>query len=368
MSKNTFTENIVIFEDDENTCREMEDSFKEVLKNPKIPFKFFSAEGDRSEEAFEESLKKDLRNYGNIGLILCDQEIRAMRGYIGLSSANISRLADELAVPICLYAQGTYKNAFEKIKRWTDLRIILDVKRETGKLTYERLADECKSLYKGFQTIESKYKKIKRKKITTIADMLAQVLEKPQYKDRIALYGTGDRQMLAEILPYKTEGSSKIKEENKRIPRLLGYWLWNSILRFPGAILNQTASASFLNIDVDQFYENKKLQNLFKKAKYTGPFSEMQNFWWRDDLEGILFDSACENGLQLAKKKGFKRINNCKCSVDPSKSAGYYCMITEKPVSAENSCSNINWFPSGADLARISKPKFDELVPWLGLY
>jgi hypothetical protein len=62
------------------------------------------------------------------------------------------------------------------------------------------------------------------------------------------------------------------------------------------------------------------------------------------------------------------RVKECKCSVDNTSRAGYYCMITEKPVSDKNSKGNISWFPSGADLARIAKPEFDKLAPWIGLY
>ncbi|MDB4979750.1 MAG: hypothetical protein JWM82_502, partial [Myxococcales bacterium] len=48
--------------------------------------------------------------------------------------------------------------------------------------------------------------------------------------------------------------------------------------------------------------------------------------------------------------------------------AGYYCMATEKPISAEESEAAVAWFPPGADLARINRRVFDEMRPWLASY
>lgn len=367
MTKKIDKKSIIIFEDDEETRKEMKVDFKKEFSKTGIPIGFFEATDSGSQKVFEKRLKKDLKNksYGNIGFIVCDRDLSGMRNYIGLSAANVLSLADELVVPICLYARGIYEDISAKIRGWTELKIILDISRG-----YRKMAYECKILYEGFQMIESRYKQIKRKRKEryTLPDILARILEKPCLSDRIALYGSGDKQMLAEILPYRIKNSNKLENENERVSKLLGYWLWNSILRFPGVILNQIAAASFLNIDEKEFQKNEKLRGLFKRAIYKGPFSDIQEFWWRDDLEDILFEEKCEDGLQLAKKKNLRKIKNCKCSVDRRKHAGYYCMVTEKPVSDENSCSNVNWFPAGADLARISKPVFEDLAPWLGLY
>jgi hypothetical protein len=40
-------------------------------------------------------------------------------------------------------------------------------------------------------------------------------------------------------------------------------------------------------------------------------------------------------------------------------------MLSEKPVSLKNSRGGLPWFPRGADLARVSKSKMEELEPWL---
>ena len=47
---------------------------------------------------------------------------------------------------------------------------------------------------------------------------------------------------------------------------------------------------------------------------------------------------------------------------ETGKSAGFYCMVTEEPVSRANSKGNINWFPSGADLSRIRTSNFEKIT------
>ena len=43
-------------------------------------------------------------------------------------------------------------------------------------------------------------------------------------------------------------------------------------------------------------------------------------------------------------------------------------MLTQQPLSASNSRGGISWFPSGADLARIRKDKFEQITALVGGY
>ena len=86
-------------------------------------------------------------------------------------------------------------------------------------------------------------------------------------------------------------------------------------------------------------------------------------YWDTSTLE--IQKEAFRRQIQLAKKKGLRPK---KCLDYKGYRAGYYCMVTREPVSEKNSRGGISWFPSGADLARIRKDKFDELAPWVGLY
>lgn len=361
---------VIIFEDNKEEMKKLEGPFSKEFGKIKVPVIFFESllKGDEDQSlTSEDKLKKELGNakYKDVCLIICDSDLATIDKYRGLSEVVVSRVAEMLVIPICLYAQGIYKDNLEKIRQWSTQKIILDAAKG-----YDNLAFECRNIFEGFQEIETQYLKIIETKEGgnyKLPQVLAHILGKPELDDRIAMYSTGDKEVLAEIMPHRK--GSDIEEKPKRIPRLLGYWLWNSILRFPGILLNEVATASYLNIDDKEFIENKEIQDMFKEALYNGPFSGHLTMWWRNGLDEILFNTKKKEGLELVRtKEGLAGVKECQCSVDNSKRAGYYCMITEKPVSLENSQGNISWFPAGADLARISKKKFDELAPWLGLY
>jgi hypothetical protein len=130
-------------------------------------------------------------------------------------------------------------------------------------------------------------------------------------------------------------------------------------------LVGEVPAASYLNIDPKDFVKGN-VQKLFQKAKYRGPFSDLHNWWWRHQLEDMLTQNKCDDGFALAKKNRLS-VHQCKDSQTGDR-AGYYCMVTGEPVSADNSKSEISWFPSGADLARIRLDKYKELAPWVGLY
>ena len=366
---------IVIFEDNKGARQRLENFLKKEFKNTRVNVYPFEPINEPVKKPFEERLIKDLNkaNLGEICLFVTDRDLSLTKNYIGFSEAAVSKVADELIIPMCLYARGEKSKDLKKIQRWSDFQIIMDI--DEGP---EKIAQESKAIFEGFQQIISKCKSIKKKsgkKPNSPAETLAMILDKPHLKDRIALYGAGDQQMLVDILPHYKEKlkdrvsrkDRRIKKIQSRIPRLLGYWLWDSILRFPGIVVNEKAAASYLNISVKDF-KKEEIRKLFDSAVYKGPFEGIRLLWWRDELDNILAKENCNDGLALTKKKGIKDVKDCKCSVDKTKKAGYYCMVTKEPVSAENSRSNISWFPAGADLARISKTVFDELAPWLGLY
>ena len=371
---------ILVFEDNPKFSDELRIEFEKVCKREGIPiYSFEPSERDKS-LTFEENIRKEImsKEYGkgNIGLILSDRDLSGVGHYSGLSEASVSKVAEELSIPICYYAQGVEDDDLEKIQRWSEFKIFLN--RDKGA---KNIVHDAMILYEGFENIKTSFEKIFKRRLfnesyKSLSMVLAKIIEQDHLADRIALYGSGDQKFLPKIfLDYTAkkitevsqEATNKFKNIEKRIPRVLGYWLWDSILRFPGIVVNEVAAASYLNIDTASFRE-KSIQKKFFSAVYNGPFAEIRTLWWRHKLNEILAKEDFEDGLELIKKKTKLKANSCKCSVDNKAPAGFYCMITKKPVSERNSHSNVAWFPAGADLTRISKPEFDELEPWLGLY
>lgn len=82
-------------------------------------------------------------------------------------------------------------------------------------------------------------------------------------------------------------------------------------------------------------------------------------------LDDLVADGDVEDGRQLASHQLGQDIPRSRCCEDASIEAGYFCMLSEKPVSFKNSVGGLAWFPRGADLARISRSQDDELGAWL---
>jgi hypothetical protein len=171
--------------------------------------------------------------------------------------------------------------------------------------------------------------------------------------------------MIAEMMPVKDASSEVV--QHQRVNTALGTWLYDSVLRFPGVLLESVAAASFLNIQPKQFRENAILK-LFSSALYVGPFVDDENpRWWRHLLGDLLNESKSEDGRAFAAKKTKAEVAPCTCSVDHKSPAGFICAVTLKPVCKPHSVGQVGWLPRGADLTRVTKDIFDELSPWIGV-
>ncbi len=72
------------------------------------------------------------------------------------------------------------------------------------------------------------------------------------------------------------------EKRNRHLSCLLGYWLWDSVLRYPGVVVNMVAASSDLNIEQEVFENEDDVRNCFSPALYDGPFKEAKgSMWWR---------------------------------------------------------------------------------------
>jgi hypothetical protein len=358
---------IVLFEDDEKTGPQLQQRILKKLKR-KGDVSLFTPARKRMDRypPYEDRLAAEVqtRKYHHATLWVTDRDLSRTPEYRGLSEAVVSKVAAQFGVPICKYARGTADDdVFERQRNWGDAQVIL----ESSDL--DALASEIAILANGFQTIAKKLDRLLHDKtgdvdVRTPADVMAHLLERPSDAGQIALYGSGDQKMVSEILPF-ADGATGRKELKARLPSLLGYWLYDSLLRFPGILMNSVAAASYLNISVATF-EKPRVRRLFNAALYRGPFSDpVDPHWWRRDTDDLLLKAGASDGNEYAHTKLKIKIPPC---LDGSRRAGLYCMVKKVPVSEENSVGNISWFPPGADLARVRKDVYDQMGPWLGLF
>jgi len=363
---------ILLFEDKENQRKERLEQIEKAANNKVtvLPFRKKSASSEDEEpEVFEIQIEKilneDYDGKNGIGLIVCDYELSILDDFKGISGNIILAVAEKMSIPACFYTAGEDNSTYSMFKRrtWESGTIIIDDKSEI-------FGKECVGIFNGFQIIEKQLQKIKQSKFIdmTPSEILATILNKSYESDRIALYGSGDQGILPEIMPElaKMTDDVVLAQLKERYPRILGNWLYTSILRFPGILVNIVAASSYLDINEADF-KRPEVQSLFEKAKYKGPFSDCNDWWWRRDLDELLMDKNCEIGLAYAREK-ITDVRPSICCEGKDHSAGFYCMLSQEPVCEKHSRGAISWFPSGADLSRISKKEHDKIGPFLGLY
>lgn len=320
--------------------------------------------------AYEDRLAKVLAaaEFKSLTLILADRDLSRSKRYPGISEAVISKVADRLSIPICVYASGQSASILER-HRSGDGRIVLD------SIDFSVMAAKAKAIASGFLDLHalvekvSKSTKKKRLEYRGPATVLAELLDAKEIVNHLTLYARGDQRMVAELMPQYSSASftDSHAKEIKRVSMALGVWFYDSVLRFPGVILNTAAAASLLDISEDDF-SDKKVARVFKKALYTGPFADdREPRWWRHRLVALRESKKATDGRDLVKKVLGKTVRPCRCVFGKHPSAGFVCVMTDQPVCEKHSVAQISWLPRGADLARVRRDLYDEIGPWVGM-
>ena len=317
MSKNN--RKVILFEDDKSFGPRVASAIRKKLARGYRLVRFIPKKTEsgvasgKLDEAYEDRLYSELQgpDYANPILIVSDRDLSKTETYTGLSEAIVSKVSGKLGVPVCVYAHGYKDELLERQRSWGDGKIVVDFE------PLDAGASQVSILASGFLEITLKLKEVLRRTgknhLQTPAAVMAAILGKPELADQIALYGSGDQKMVSEILPF-VGGQHRKRLLETRLPCLLGYWLYDSILRFPGLLVNTVAAASHLNISVRTFKTDSEIQELFKSALYNGPFRDHDNpLWWRGQLDGLLMKAACIDGRSLVKKRLGRTVNKCPC-------------------------------------------------------
>jgi hypothetical protein len=352
---------IVLFEDTEAYGESLKDAISRELGKSGEVLLFQPTTDGPVEVTYEERLKKDLcaAQYQTTSLIVADLDLSSSNQYRGLSEPTVRLVANGLDIPECSYARGDSREAdLEQYAERRESVIVVSLRRGEG-----HFASQVVSIARGFDDIERRLPNaLGTSGRKSPGLLLATILEKPEYADKISLYASGDQNRLGNVLSTRRSPEERIRT----VKCLLGYWLWDSVLRYPGVVVNAVAASSYLNIHEQALMGDRSVLDLFREARYGGPFAgAREELWWRGMLDDIVANSGAADGRDFATRQLKKEIARSECCEDPTKPAGYYCMLAKKPVSLENSKGGLPWFPRGADLARISKSKYDELGPWL---
>ncbi len=334
-------------------------------------------EGISNEMALAEGI---MENHPNVALIVVDHDLSNLKTP-AISESSITAAAHTLAIPVCRYHRQPSSPSLRIDALWElNARVYsIDLKAPSvAEKESHRFGTEVLNILEGFRQIAIGYQALEepvRKKGAPA--VLSYILGKPKLEDFFAAYSEGipflnDMLIVRKLMEESSrEGAEQVSgpapdDLSRRIPYMLGYWLHNFILRFPGLILNETAAASYLDINTEDFKKDE-VWRCFDEARYEGPFSKARRYWWRPMLDDLLIEKGSRDEILQEKGIDAKSVAHAKSHVSGTSPAGYYDIFSDRPISKEDSIGSLSWIPSGADLARVARDRYEEIAPILGI-
>lgn len=323
--------------------------------------------GDPSKDsAADEDIWRRVLIKSGIELVVVDHDLSELEVHI--SESVITNACKQLAIPVCTYHRkppnNDSQNLKDRVNQARSFSIQIDIDEDNE---YQECAKEIINIYLGFNQLKEEINTLNMEVLSGgPAKIISEVLGKPELESIFARYASSST-LATDIIQYDDENTPEDEIPSalrERIPFVLGCWLYNYILPFPGILLNSVATSSYINLNPEQF---NTYSAEFNNAKYDGPFSTHTSYWWRYDLDQIMFEAEAEDAVDYLHQKKNLNVLPCKCSVDDESDAGYYCIVKRQPISYEHSVGHLSWIPEGADLCRINKKIYRRLAPMMGL-
>ncbi len=328
---------ILLFEDDENIRNEFGKAVKPFLKNDLELMLFdFDEHTSKPNAPYEDRVIDAIKKSGlqdKICLIVTDRDLSAGSvHWRGLSQASVSFAARGLGIPVACYRrQGTASSLVDELRRTPGdglIELSADIKERAHKVPI--LARGFVELNKQVAELRAKTDAASRKRTASARAnspgvLLAGVLKEPAVAAHLDSFASGDHLAIGEILRVGAQSTrTTTPAVERRLVATLGVWLVDLVMKYPGVLLNQTAAASYLDIDPEVF-KREDVAKHFSSAQYKKlPFADEQRpLWWRSRLDDLLSDADVTTGFELCEKNGLKRLKHCSCSVDPKLRAGY---------------------------------------------
>lgn len=349
----------MVFEDRDNRFNDIERGWKAIRAREKpdlVRYELPSTKGSATPHVIS------ILEKGDIGMVIVDEDLSGYEGKGYVVSSDVKKHCRRLGIPICAYSKESDEYQINETQSWTKAQVTLD-----SRVSVRDLAAKCNKVYAGFREIRTAFEAGERdgKKF---GDILPGLLGAPDVAvPQINQYAWGHFEILSEL-----RGHLDDKARTRAVASTVaGYWVFNVLMRFPGVLLNEIATASHLGVSPAAFQKSKPAQRVFAAAVYRGPFSTLNKYWWRTRLDEILAKESDKASKVLDGRAVLARHNlsltPVRCSESSHSVAGYYCILTDKPVCIEHSVGPKRWLPLGADKSRIRTSVYETMAPLLGL-
>lgn len=317
------------------------------------------AHEDDDSNATEDKLFRIFEKIPNLDLVIVDRDLSGINNIV--SESAVINACLQAGIPVCTYHRkppnkSTAGNLSQVLRQSTSYSIAVEVD--------ENFAKNVVEVGLGFKEIYNSIPvDFNDPFLNSPSRVLASILGLKNisiYLDQYAQSGSLASFILAQSEALKTKDHAY----RKRLAFLLGCWLHNHILAFPGALLNKVSAYSYINIDEDTF---DKYKDEFKEGIYNGPFGRFVEYWVRIKLDELLQDHDDAHTYLKSMYPEDPKIETCKCSISQNLNAGFYCVISKKPISLQMSVGRLAWIPEGADLCRVDRDTYDQIAPLMGL-
>lgn len=315
-----------------------------------------SGESNAAEDVFKRGLDQE----AEISLVVVDHDLSKL----GLRSSKTSIVAAcrQSQKPVCTYHRAPSQNTTtSQIRRIINQQHSYSI--EVNISSVQGAVKELINIADGFQVIKDGVYildsgELRQGPATIIARILGQIEQESyflRYMESASLF--------SDILDFALdEPNANNTDILDKLYIILGYWLYNYVLQFPGIILNQVAAASYLNLSQESF---EQFIPRIENCRYRGPFSSNQKYWWRYNIDDFLIENDVNSGYEMLTELG-ESANQSVCHVSHESPAGFYSIANGEPISELRSKGNISWIPAGADLCRIDESTYDRIAPLIG--
>lgn len=363
------TYQILVFEDKSSNYRSLKKPLLEELDTDTYTIDHFEGDTVATDgENDAEFVKRLLEEKGESGyplVVILDAELNEYESST-VRRPDVRDACGDLGIPLCVYHRDEGEYADPESVKDSDDQIIQLRPADGG---HHEMAVECAGIIEGFRSIhehlaermeDADAKELLERPSEFLTDMASVPVSAKPNLDK---YSWGQ----SESLSVLTEDETK-EDAIRRKGTILGYWMYNQVLEYPGVLANSVAAASYLGVDVEMFCGSDEIQDLFCEAAYEGPFSRVQQWWWTAELDSILTknttvdDDGTISAREFINREGFN-IGPVECLED-HEGAGYYCVLSEEAVCEEHSVSPEAWIPAGASLTRISEKEYMKLSGW----
>ena len=373
MNNKTHIPSILLVDDQCEHLKNLESALKEVLTSKKVDIRSWqpSEKHTNLHAEFEKLVDEDTV------LVATDYDL-TKSGMRGLFGDTVVRWCKQRFLPVGDFSRA---NATALTKRPELFELRIPANDVDG-------APFIANVFLGFLEIrdilsrdESTYTSL-----PSLSVVLAKLLERQHLNSHFSLYMSQivmNNSAIVQHVSSSSANSSNCKPDLVQIiSYLLGHLLVNAIMKFPGPILSERALSAYLATTNSEI---EIINELFEDALYKGPFSEMGNYFWLDEVnvileklneknEFIIFDheglyTTGEVNRKIIETEINRVLQDHDCKHCGGKRGGFYCPFTHRTVCTRDNCSvsTSSWIPRGADVCRIEREIFDEWSPILGL-